>query len=73
MTEIDVTSRIKDITLKIKSYDGRISMHKSAIKKLRDARAILMKEKEGLEEDEKEVKQKRFIMARKAKVYLVCA
>jgi len=56
MTEnkINITSRIKDITLKIKSYDGRISMHRSAIKKLRNAKAILMKEKKGLEEDGKE-------------------
>ena len=56
MTEnkINITSRIKDITLKIKSYDGRISMHRSAIKKLQNAKAILMKEKKGLEEDEKE-------------------
>lgn len=52
--KIGITSRIKDITLKIKSYDGRISMHMSAIKKLRNARAILMKEKKGLEEGEKE-------------------
>ena len=58
MTEnkINITSRIKDITLKIKSYDGRISMHRSAIKKLQNAKAILMKEKKGLEEDEKETK-----------------
>ena len=52
--KIDITSRIKDITLKIKRYDGRISMNRSAIKKLRNARAILVKEKKGLEEDEKE-------------------
>ena len=52
--KIDITSRIKDITLKIKSYDGRISMHRLAIKKLRNARAIFVKEKKGLEEDEKE-------------------
>ena len=51
---LDITRRIKDITLKIKSYDGRISMHRSAIKKLRNERAILVKEKKGLEEDEKE-------------------
>ena len=51
---LDITRRIKDITLKIKSYDGRISMHRSAIKKLLNARAILVKEKKGLEEDEKE-------------------
>lgn len=56
MTEnkINITSRIKDITLKIKSYDGRISMHRAAIKKLQNAKAILMKEKKGLEEDGKE-------------------
>ena len=53
---LNITSRIKDITLKIKSYDGRISMHRSAIKKLQNAKAILMKEKKGLEEDEKETK-----------------
>ena len=51
---LDITSRIKDITLKIKRYDERISMHRAAIKKLRNARAILVKEKKGLEEDEKE-------------------
>ena len=50
----NVKNRIKDITLKIKSYDGRISMHRLAIKRLRKAKAILMKEKKGLEEDEKE-------------------
>ena len=52
--KIDITSRIKDITLKIKSYDGRNSKHRSAIKKLRNARAILVKEKKGLEKDGKE-------------------
>ena len=31
-------------------------MHRSAIKKLRNARAILVKEKKGLEEDEKETR-----------------
>ena len=54
--KISITSRIKDITLKIKSYDGRISMHMSAIKKLRNAIDILMKEKKVLEEDGKEIK-----------------
>ena len=53
---LDIMSRIKDITLKIKSYDGRISMHRTEIKKLRNAKAILMKEKKGLEEEEKETK-----------------
>ena len=56
MTEnkVNITSRIKDITLKIKSYDGRISMHRSAIKKLRNEKSILMRVKKGLEEDGKE-------------------
>lgn len=54
MTEIDVTSRIKDITLKIKSYDGRISMHRSAIKKLQNEKSILMKMKRGRDEDDEE-------------------
>lgn len=55
MTEnkIDITSRIKDITLKIYFHENRISMHRSAIKKLRNERAILMKVKKGLEEDER--------------------
>ena len=51
---LDITSRIKDITLKIKRHDERISMYRSAIKKLRNERAILVKVKKGLEEDEKE-------------------
>ena len=51
---LDITSRIKDITLKIKRYDERISMHRSAIKKLRNERAILVKVKKGLEKDGKE-------------------
>ena len=51
---LDITSRIKDITLKIDFYENRISMHRSAIKKLRNERAILMKVKKGLEENDKE-------------------
>ena len=51
---LDITSRIKDITLKIKSYDGRISMHRSAIKKLRNEKSILMRMKKGRDEDAKE-------------------
>ena len=56
MTEnkINIVSRIKDITLKIDFHKNRISMHRSAIKKLRNERTILMKEKKGLEEDGKE-------------------
>ena len=51
---LDITSRIKDITLKIKRYDERISMHRSAIKKLRNEKSILMKVMKGREEDGKE-------------------
>ena len=47
-------SRIKDITLKIDFHENSISMHCSAIKKLRIERAILMEVKKGLEEDGKE-------------------
>jgi hypothetical protein len=32
MAEIDIVSRIKDITLKIDFHENRISMHRSAIK-----------------------------------------
>lgn len=52
----NVKDRIKDITLKIAFHENRIAMHKSAIKKLRNERAILMKVKKGLEEDAKEIK-----------------
>ena len=54
MAEIEITSRIKDLTLKIDFHKNRISMHRSAIKKLRNERAILMKVKKGLEEDDEE-------------------
>lgn len=50
----NVKNRIKDITLKIDFHENIISIHRSAIKKLRNERAILMKVKKGLEEDEKE-------------------
>ena len=50
---LDITSRIKDITLKINFHENRISMHRSAIRKLRNERAILMKVMKGLEEDER--------------------
>lgn len=52
--KIGITSRIKDITLKIDFHENRISMHRSAIKKLRKEKSILMKEKKGLEEDDEE-------------------
>ena len=52
----NVKNKIKDITLKIDFHENRISMHRSAIKKLRNERAILMKVKKGLEEDGKEIK-----------------
>ena len=51
---LDIASRIKDITLKIDFHENRISMHRSAIKKLRNERAILMKIKKGRDEDSKE-------------------
>ena len=56
MTEnkIDIVSRIKDITLKIDFHENRISMHRSAIKKLRNEKSILMKVMKGREEDGKE-------------------
>ena len=56
MTEnkIDIVSRIKDITLKIDFHENRISMHRSAIKKLRNERAILMKVQKGRDEDDEE-------------------
>ena len=50
----NVKNRIKDITLKIDFHENRISMHRSAIKKLRNERTILMKVKKELEEDGKE-------------------
>lgn len=56
MTEnkIDIASRIKDITLKIDFHENRISMHRSAIKKLQNERVILMKIKKGYDEDDEE-------------------
>ena len=50
----NVKNRIKDITLKIDFHENRISMHRSAIKKLRNERIILKRVKKGLEEDGKE-------------------
>lgn len=50
----NVKSRIKDITLKIDFHENRVSMHRSAIKKLKKERSILMKVKKGLEENGKE-------------------
>lgn len=41
----NVKDRIKDITLKIAFHENRLAMHRSAIKKLRNERAILMKVK----------------------------
>lgn len=49
-----VKNRIKDITLKIDFHENRLAMHRSAIKKLRNERAILKRVKKGLEEDGKE-------------------
>lgn len=44
MTEnkTDGISRIKDITLKIAFHENRIAMHKSAIKRLKKEKSILM-------------------------------
>ena len=50
---LDIASRIKDITLKIDFHKNRISMHCSAIKKLLNERAILMKVQKGLDEGDK--------------------
>ena len=51
--QLDITSRIKDITLKIDFHENRISMHRSAIKKLRNEKSILMKVMKGRDEDER--------------------
>ena len=40
--KMDGISRIKDITLKIAYHENRIAMHKSAIKRLRKDKSILM-------------------------------
>lgn len=51
--KIDITSRIKDITLKIDFHENRISMHRSAIRKLWNEKSILMKVMKGRDEDER--------------------
>lgn len=38
----NVKDRIKDITLKIAFHENRLAMHRSAIEKLRNERAILL-------------------------------
>jgi hypothetical protein len=40
--KIDGMSRIKDITLKIAFHENRIAMHRSAIKRLKKEKSILM-------------------------------
>ena len=50
---LDITSRIKDITLKIDFHKNRISMHRSVIKKLQNKKSILMKVMKGLDEVDK--------------------
>ena len=52
----NVKDRIKDITLKIDFHENRLAMHRSAIKKLRNERAVLMKALKGRDEDRKETK-----------------
>lgn len=54
MAEIDIMSRIKDITLKIDFHKNRIAMHRSAIKKIRKEKSILMRIMKGRDEDDKE-------------------
>ena len=56
MTEnkIDITSRIKDIMLKIEFHENIISMHRSAIRKLWNEKSILMNVMKGRDEDDKE-------------------
>lgn len=49
--QLDITSRIKDITLKIAFHENRITMHKSAIKKLRNEKSILMRIIKGWNKD----------------------
>ena len=50
---LDITSRIKDITLRIDFHENRISMHRSAIKKFKKERSILRKGMKGRDEDSK--------------------
>ena len=50
----NVKSRIKDITLKIAFHENRISMHRSAIRKLRNEKSILMMVMKWRDEDGKE-------------------
>ena len=52
----NVKNRIKDITPKIDFHENRLAMHRSAIKKLRNERAILMKVMKGRNEDERVTK-----------------
>ena len=56
MSEIDIESRIKDITLKIDFHENIISIHRQAIKKLIKEKSILMKVMNGNNEDRKEIK-----------------
>ena len=53
---LDITSRIKDITLKIDFHENRLAMHRSAIRKLRNEKSILMKVMKGRDEDGKETR-----------------
>ena len=49
--KMDGISRIKDITLKIAFHENRIAMHKSAIKRLKKEKSILMMNGEGSNND----------------------
>ncbi len=47
----DVISRIKDITLEIAFHENRIAMHRSAIKRLKKEKSILMMNGEWVRDD----------------------
>jgi len=47
--KMDGISRIKDITLKIAFHENRIAMHKSAIKRLKKEKSILMMKGEWID------------------------
>lgn len=49
--KVDTASIIKDIELKIAFHENRIAMHRSAIKKLRNEKSILMRIMKGWDED----------------------
>lgn len=48
--KIDGISRIKDITLEIAFHENRIAMHKSAVKRLKKEKSILMMNEEWVKD-----------------------